>query len=396
MNIPKEEKLAQLEKTLHSRVLQGSESLRSFLRFVGFRAIQDPEAQLKEYIIATEVFARRSDYDPRVDSVVRVQAGRLRSKLLEYYASEGKDDKILIDLPKGQYTPIFSYVQNAVYEQPNGTYKASENENIIDPIFQRQTVIPLWGEMLRMPEPVLVVFSNSIFHGTYDEMKLFSSFDLLEGNQGIPVVTKGVRDPNQQPVIDHYTGIGEVMGVYFLSDFFAKMHHPARVKRSLLLTWDDAKMDNIVVLGSPAENLFLLDLPQQQDFVFQWVKDEQGNYLNAIINTNPQPGEKQIYLAKHYGTSPSQISEDYAIVSLLKGLSEKNRLLILAGINTYGTQAAAEYVTQPEYIKDLISHLNIASSGEAPQLPAYYQILIKVKVNGGVPIHISYVTHHVL
>ena len=61
-----------------------------------------------------------------------------------------------------------------------------------------------------------------------------------------------------------------------------------------------------------------------------------------------------------------------------------------------GTQAAAEYVTRPEYIKELVTRLNVASPGEPPRLPEYYQVLIKVKVNGGVPVQISYVTHHVL
>src|SRR5262249_46659523 len=77
-------------------------------------------SHLKEYVIATEVFGRDSSYDPRVDSVVRVQAGRLRSKLLEYYATEGKDDKVIIDLPKGHYTPIFSYARNITEALQNG------------------------------------------------------------------------------------------------------------------------------------------------------------------------------------------------------------------------------------------------------------------------------------
>jgi len=123
--------------------------------------------------------------------------------------------------------------------------------------------------------------------------------------------------------------------------------------------------------------------------------DERRHEVNAIVNTNPQPGEQECYLARQYGQSPSQISEDYAIISSLTGLSRKNRLMILAGINTYGTQAA-EYVTRPEYIRDLISRLNIAEAGQEPKLPEDYQILIKVKVAGGVPIDISYVTHHVL
>ena len=71
-------------------------------------------------------------------------------------------------------------------------------------------------------------------------------------------------------------------------------------------------------------------------------------------------------------------------------------MLILAGITTLGTQAAAEYVTKPDYIRDLIQRLNTAQAGAAPKLPENYQVLLKVKVNGGVPAQISYVTHHVL
>src|SRR5215210_5407279 len=107
MELGKEQKLEQLERVLHSRALQNSESLKAFLRFVVEKTVDDEGAQLKEYTIATEVFGRNSDYDPRIDSVVRVQAGRLRTKLQEYYTTEGKGDPIVIDLPKGHYHPVF-------------------------------------------------------------------------------------------------------------------------------------------------------------------------------------------------------------------------------------------------------------------------------------------------
>lgn len=111
MELGKEQKLEQLERLLHSRTLQNSESLKAFLRFVVEKTIADEEVQLKEYTIATEVFGRDSDYDPRIDSVVRVQAGRLRTKLQEYYATEGKSDQVVIDLPKGHYHPAFTYTR---------------------------------------------------------------------------------------------------------------------------------------------------------------------------------------------------------------------------------------------------------------------------------------------
>src|SRR5262245_53312504 len=111
MEIDKKDRLAQLDRVLQSRALHGSESLRSFLQFVVTKTIDDHEDQLKEYTIATEVFGRAERYNPKIDSVVRVQAGRLRAKLQEYYSNEGKSDTIIIELPKGHYKPVFLSTQ---------------------------------------------------------------------------------------------------------------------------------------------------------------------------------------------------------------------------------------------------------------------------------------------
>jgi hypothetical protein len=95
------EKLGQLDRILESRVLHGSDYLKSFLKYVVLKSVETPGASVNEYAIATEVFGRRDDFRSRNDSVVRVQASRLRQKLEEYYATEGKKDRIRIDLPKG-------------------------------------------------------------------------------------------------------------------------------------------------------------------------------------------------------------------------------------------------------------------------------------------------------
>src|SRR5712692_1492689 len=75
------EKLEQLERVLQSQTLAGSESLRGLLQYVVLKATGDQAVHLKEYTIATEVFGRSGDFDARTDSVVRVQAKRLRAKL---------------------------------------------------------------------------------------------------------------------------------------------------------------------------------------------------------------------------------------------------------------------------------------------------------------------------
>ena len=78
-----------------------------FLRFLAERHLEGEGNQLKESVIAVEVFGRKPDHDATQDSIVRTEAGRLRGRLAEYYVGEGKDDAILIELPKGGYTPAF-------------------------------------------------------------------------------------------------------------------------------------------------------------------------------------------------------------------------------------------------------------------------------------------------
>ncbi len=78
-----------------------------FLRFLVERHLAGSDNQLKESVIAVEVFGRKPDHDPSRDSIVRTEAGRLRGRLAEYYVTEGKEDGVIIDLPKGGYTPAF-------------------------------------------------------------------------------------------------------------------------------------------------------------------------------------------------------------------------------------------------------------------------------------------------
>lgn len=90
-----------------SHVLHGSESLCKMLQYLTHQALSNPGVSVKEYQIATEVLGRPSDFDPHLDATVRVRAGRLRSKLAEYYGGVGHDDRIVAELPKGSYAPSF-------------------------------------------------------------------------------------------------------------------------------------------------------------------------------------------------------------------------------------------------------------------------------------------------
>ena len=98
---------AQLNRILASGIFISSQRLSKFLRFVVERSIADRGDELKEYSLGLEVFERDTGFDPRIDPIVRVQAAKLRSKLTEYYSAEGRDDALVISIPKGGYAAVF-------------------------------------------------------------------------------------------------------------------------------------------------------------------------------------------------------------------------------------------------------------------------------------------------
>jgi hypothetical protein len=81
--------------------------LMRLLTFVVDATLRGDAGDLKETIIGTLAFGRQPDYDPKIDTIVRSQACRLRAKLMKYYAREGLHDPIIVSLPRGRYIPVF-------------------------------------------------------------------------------------------------------------------------------------------------------------------------------------------------------------------------------------------------------------------------------------------------
>ncbi|HEY2932879.1 MAG TPA: tetratricopeptide repeat protein [Acidobacteriota bacterium] len=107
----------QLERVFSSAGFVHNERLSRFLRFVVEQHLEGKDSELKESLIAVEVFGRKPDFDPKLDAIVRTEAVRLRARLSKYYASEGSGDPLIIELPKGGYIPVFRQVEAAREER---------------------------------------------------------------------------------------------------------------------------------------------------------------------------------------------------------------------------------------------------------------------------------------
>jgi hypothetical protein len=399
--------LRQIDRMVASSLLQGSDALCRLLQYLAHHTLNFPSDHLKEYKIATELFGRPQDFDPQSDASIRVQIGRLRSKIAEYNSSIGIDDPVVVELPKGKHALSFQrrVPQPVPVPAPEpaatvaisapGTRRSSqrslalslailassllvcgtllymEHVRATSAAVKQVAVDPMpavfrtfWGPFLHGPEEPFVVYANANFVGSADS---------------------GMRyyDPShdsRDQISQHYTGVGEVMGVLELHQLFQQFGGARfRVKRSGLFTLDDARDNNLIFVGSPTENLTLNQIPNAREFAFRRQPAGPNRWQEVIVDLHPRPGEASVYVPTPQ-TRPMEV--DYAVVSLTHGLEHRRWTLILAGVSTVGTQAAVDFVCDKASLEQLLRLLN--PKGPAQLRP--FEALLRVKVANDVPL----------
>ena len=326
----KERYLGQIDTIIHSHTLRKAESLCKLLRYLADHAVTQPNVPLKEYQIATEVFGRPRDFDPQADSAIRVQAGRLRLKLLDYYSHEGLADTVFVEMPAGSYALNFHQRQALPISspclplavEPRVSRKSARGWIIavaslclalavalamVATLFlalisaratkRNESTAPaalraFWNQFASGPDAPWVIFSNAAFVGR-------------------PETGMRYLDPARDShdlILDHYTGVGEVLAVHELDQVFNLLDHPIQVKRGSLFSLDDAKKNDLIFVGSPAENLTLLDLPGSREFVFKRIESSPHKGDLGIVNVHPERGQPAVF---YPSDSAQALVEDY-------------------------------------------------------------------------------------
>ena len=127
-----------------------------------------------------------------------------------------------------------------------------------------------------------------------------------------------------------------------------------------------------------------MDIPSTKEFVFQRLDSGARKGDLAIVNIRPEHGESKEYLAS---PSVAPLTEDYAVVALLPGLSPSRSIMILAGTTTFGTEGAVDYVCRENSVEELLQRLSISNAGELRP----FEAVLRVKVTRGVPVHMELV-----
>ena len=340
----------QVDRLIESPGLQHSEALCLLLRYLVLQGLDRPQEHVKEYQIALDVLGRPDSFDPHVDSAVRVQTSRLRNKLVEYYATVGSEDRILIEIPKGTYSPVFQMrrpeTPSLVGESGNGSAPVTPKTRssfrgwiaavasvaaILLAVLVLMRVFPRAKAVTPHPSDPLAIFWRGFLESDTEPLIVFSNAEFVgRPETGLRYFTPGRDAP--EAVFDHYTGVGEVLSVHELDQVFGRLNKRLQVKRGRLLNWDDAKNRDLVFLGSPSENLSLREVPLGREFRFQTMQGPPRRGDLGIVNLHPAAGEQAVY----FGSKQLPITEDYALVELVKGATPARSVLLFPVVRIDG------------------------------------------------------------
>jgi len=408
---------AQLKKILVSKGFVHSERLSRFLQFTVDQAVSGEAGKLKEYLIGIEVFDRDGSYDPRTDPIVRVEAGRLRARLNEYYATEGANDPILIDFQKGGYVPVFKRRQPdlSLAAKVRGSLRLMRDWKVAliiallvlaaiasyrAIVASRQAAVlrkeldvasrlapgpefaPVWGPFFSPGIETYIVFGSPMFFANAKDGVV-----LRNGLVNDPVNFLG--DPNFRIMQEHfgadigprydYAEMGDAIALHKLTAFFGRAGRLPTALPAHQATWEAIKDSNIIFLGTPRMNPLLKNLPVRQDF--EWGVD------NSVYNRNPRPGEQKVYAT----TSHRDLST-FLVIASFPGLRPGRKMLLLSTYSSPGAMAGVDYLTSSDSVRAMTRKLGLTD----PDKPDHYEMLLRVITSKNLPVQTEYVTHHVV
>jgi hypothetical protein len=451
--IAREEVQVALGRILDSKQFVHAPKKQKFLRLLSEFYVQGRVGELNEYLIGREVFDRDEQYNPADDPIVRVGAHDVRKKLELYYQHDGAEDDIRLEIPVGSYEPVFRRRRSIESEAPSAPPREELPQVVAAPapvlhlnpsVVANDVALPaepvagrwrsaivlgafsglllvamgylgwsnwalrqqvaerngvrefagaVWQPILETEKPALLVLSNPTVYRLGNAGDLPAAVKnsvsltpeqaraLAAAHQDNFAIRNLTPDPRLVASVGTYTGIGEAIGAQRVTDLLRTAGKSVLLKRSRTMSAEDLKDHPAILFGSVWSNEWSGKLPQMEDFVYTG--------RATIENRGPREGEAREYQSK-FDVQTGRLIEDYALVTLKPGLGDESPLMVLSGLRSAGTEAAAEFVTNRNHLGELNRRLIEAGS------PRHYQVLLRVGVENGIPTTISIVTIHPL
>jgi len=421
----------QVDRIVHSQQFHSSEVLRKLLIFLTEKSITGEAENLKEYVVAIDGLGKSQSYDPQHHSAVRIQMGRLRQRLGEYYRTEGKNDPIVVDLPKGRFRLTFE--QRSIAAPSDGEVSSSETHashavatrsiggsahhqvrkarwipllaiafgwllvfglgyfvGHVAPKLDRSTdrtspdLEALWGPFLNGTQPLILSIEDPLFAelrsnpGVYFRDRSMNEWSDVALSSELKQLS-GVLKYSEMRPSRYYTAFGEAEASFLLGSMLRTREHPPSFVRTSQLSWQQLADNNVIFVG--VQNLFFNQL-RNMPIAPQLVPE-----LNGVRDEAPSLGQPAFY-ADAYTTAPSEEGTIYALVTHLPGPNGKNDIESFTSNRSAGYLGAVQSFTDPRFAHMVETKLSQMSGG---RFPRYYQVLLEVRYRDGVPTETRFV-----
>lgn len=364
----------QLARILSSPPFANSRRSQQLLRYLVDRTLAGDLPGLKERTIGVEVFGRDLEYDTSADAIVRVRANELRKRLAQYYERYAAGDTVRIDLPPGSYAPRFSWLNPA--ETAGGKAERSEPEAapafpehpaaterrrrgrkllavaglavlvlVVAAILLLAWLEPdierFWGPVLAAPQPVVVCIPAR--ERLFIDERVREALLAAGANPGRPLQLT-LEEGDVVAVPQGQMSVQNVRAILSLSRFLAERRRAVQFRLVPEVAFDDIGQSAVILVGA-YHNPWAEQLARDLRFAFE--SRGTGSREVSWVRDRRSQTEPQWVVHKLWPYAPQPV--DYAIVTRLFDRSSGRVVISFAGLNGFGTQVAAEFLTGQRY-----------------------------------------------
>lgn len=363
----------ELDRILSSHAFRATKRSQQFLSYVINRTLEGQVENLKERSIGVELFRRPPSYSTGDDAVVRCQAAEVRRRLAQYYHEEGAASLVRIELPLGSYVPDF-HENPATSSIGAGTPLAAENRKkrrlflagalglgavlaavmITTRVHSRRPPMSaldeFWSPVLASSQPVLICLAKPVLYRPSTDL-----YRRYAGSHHTEFLTEVERsnavlpiDPNEMVRWGdlsqyHAVAMGDAYVAARLSALFGRFNKPSQVRIGNDYSFADLRNSPAVLVGA-FNNRWTLQMTSNLRFVFV---EEDGRLQ---IQDQGRPGRVWLIRPGPRG----EVAEDYGLVTRLLDSTTGQVVVAAAGISGDGTQAAGEFISTPDYLRECL------------------------------------------
>lgn len=345
------ERQALLNRILVSPQFAQAYSLRRILEYLVRRSEASSAGSPKEYDIAVEAIGRPDSFDPKADPIIRVSIASIRERLRTFFDNEGRDERLRLSIPKGQYRPVFEVEGHGA---PRTALPGGVRERF-------------WSPYFAAGPPNILVYTEVLFFRD-DKGNYVRNIFVNERTAGASELpSRGLPvEPGAMRPSFHFVSAGEMHSLLLIQRTFNELRLPLDIRNSRFFSWQEMQGANLILLGSSRTNPFLHSLQGKEPFLIT---------QDSILNTSPQSGEPESYRGSHFFEGELERGIEFALVTRRPGLEPGSSITLIAGNHGRAIEGAGQFLAREDSLSTLLDAMDLA-----PDQPVarHFQALLRV------------------